>query len=168
MGNIILSGTLRAYSSYRIDAHPWGPTFYLGYFGVSQKAACPLNINHSSVLVISTGVTFCDIEPLCVTRMCWVPMSSLGNYRMGCLIVGVRRVWDLPQNLTTILLLREYHSLSTSLGSPPDGASLAQCQRPRQPSLPSTPHHTPGTHTLPHPHVIPGHSKVDFPWIWFT
>lgn len=92
MGNIILSGSLRAYSSYRIDADPRDLLFIWLIFGFfKQKAACPLNINHLSVLVISARVTFYDIEPLCVTQMCWGPASSLGNYGLGCLIVGGER-----------------------------------------------------------------------------
>lgn len=141
--------------------------FIWDIFGFPKKAVCPLNINHPSVLVISTGVIFYDIEPLCVAQMYWLCTSSLRNYRMGCLIVGVRRIWDLPQNLTTILLLREYHSLSASLGSLlmlPVWHSVKGQDDPASPEylitylvliLYST------------PHVIAGHSKVDFPWIWF-
>ena len=73
-----MSDTLIAHSSYGMDTDPLVTYFiHLGYFGVSQKTACPPNINRLSVLLILTGVAFCDIELLCVTReMCWVPRSS--------------------------------------------------------------------------------------------
>lgn len=63
-----MSGTLTAHKSYRIAADPLVADFYSGYFRVSPPTTCPLNINHPSVLVPSTGVAFCNIELLCVTQ----------------------------------------------------------------------------------------------------
>lgn len=63
-----VSGTLTAHKSYRIAADPLVAYFLFGIFQGFPTDYMPLNINHPSVLVTSTGVAFCNIELLCVPQ----------------------------------------------------------------------------------------------------